>query len=968
MGARTPVTVGFDRRAYDEGARVIQAVAADMGGREQAVAFFSQLHRTRSFAPFTTVDLANEILAFSGADFHERFDRWLYSASESTGPARPSERVAAPGGPHAAGPTGPRPVARARSRGAAVEHGENQCQDCGLRGHARAQESGVAPGERLEMNDRRAHAPVLILVLATVLLTGAGSALAADGALQVTVRDLFGVIPDATVRIDDGTGETQRALTDRTGVATFSAVASGTYTVRASFSGFADAEQNDVTVAAGETRDVELTLSLAQLMTSITVETPNRRDQLLLDVAAPTTLFDRAQIQDTGARSAKDLLAEQSGSGIVIEPGGGQGHLSLNGIPNSGVLVLVNGRRFLGKDANGNLNMEELQIPGVERIEVVKGAGSALYGSDALGGVVNFITTQPTERGATNLVTLSGGSYSDFRLDDTFAWRGERGGVSATGGYRTYDGYDLDEENPQTVGLPPATYWNASTSADFELSSKVIARFFGEFQDRDVKDYFFSGATQLPETVYDSRRQLTRYTLSPELDVLLSPRTSFNATYNYGKYKRDETRVFVEDGRVAPQDPWRETNQELKLTGRHGWSAFGREHPLQGGYEYRKEALSRGSLSVEDPERSVNVLWAQQELALASRLTFTAGVRYDSYSDFGSEWSPKAELVFRAAEEHRLRGSYGHGFRPPYFGELYLDLGPFFRGNPDLKPETSDGFTAGYVYSSSRAELSADLYYTKVKNGITFAMLPTGQFTYDNVRRYDSRGVNVHGLGQPARGIHPLGLLHLQQARGRRGRGARRLPEARRLPQAALGEPPARAARELPRPDQRGGAAGPGRDVHPLLRRLVRAGGEALRAPRRVRAQRLFPDRQSLRPEGRVPAGRGRQPDPGRLPVLAAAADLPGGRHRRHGLDALARTTRQIPSQRKAGEWCGPGRSARRSGPGLRSAPATPASAAGGQSGSTGRRSCPGSGPLARSRRRGRWPPRGCRSGRRGAS
>ena len=66
------------------------------------------------------------------------------------------------------------------------------------------------------------------------------------------------------------------------------------------------------------------------------------------------------------------------------------------------MLVLVNGRRYLGKDANGNLNLEELRLPGIQRIEVVKGAGSALYGSDALGGVVNFITDEPTERGVTN--------------------------------------------------------------------------------------------------------------------------------------------------------------------------------------------------------------------------------------------------------------------------------------------------------------------------------------------------------------------------------------------------------------------------------------------------------------------------------------------------------------------------------------------------------------------------------------
>ena len=128
-----------------------------------------------------------------------------------------------------------------------------------------------------------------------------------------------------------------------------------------------------------------------------------------------------------------------------------------------------------------------------------------------------------------------------------------------------------------------------------------MARFFGDYQLREIRDYFFSGATQLASTVYDSQRDLTRYTLSPSVDFLLSPRTSVNVTYTYGKYLRDETRVFVSDGRVAPQPDWREWNQEAKLTGRHDCQAFGRAHPLQGGYEYRNEKLQRGSLSVPTP-------------------------------------------------------------------------------------------------------------------------------------------------------------------------------------------------------------------------------------------------------------------------------------------------------------------------------------------------------------------------------
>jgi outer membrane receptor for ferrienterochelin and colicins len=587
---------------------------------------------------------------------------------------------------------------------------------------------------------------------------------AAAAVLAVTVRDSHGVIPKAVVRLTGGSSQAWRADTDGNGVATLAALPAGSYELRASFPGFADAVIPALSLSADETRSLELALGIAPISATLTIETANRREQLLLDVAEPVTLVERSQIEDVGARSARDVLVEQNGAGIQVNAGGGQGHLSINGIPNKGVLVLVNGRRYLGKDANGNLNLEELRLPGLERIEVVKGAGSALYGSDALGGVVNFITARPTAQGIANALTVSGGSHDDFRVDDTLSWSRSRGGFSLAGGYRTYDGFDLEactgaraaaEEcrpNPQTIGQPPSTYWSTSGTGDLQIGKKLVAHFFGDYQLREVRGYFFSGATQLASTVYDSQRDLTRYLLSPELDVVLSPRTSFNLTYSYGRYLRDETRVFSLDSRVAPQAPWRERNQEAKLTGRHAWPAFGRQHLLQGGYEFRREELSRGSLAATAPDnplgvagkaRDINVAWAQQELNLTPRLSLTAGVRYDDYADFGSEWSPKAEAVFTLAERHRLRGSYGHGFRPPLFGELYLYTPPFFVGNAELTPEKSDGFTAGYSFAGGAVQLSLDGYYTKLRDGIIFSQLSSTSFTYRNLDRYNSRGVNL---------------------------------------------------------------------------------------------------------------------------------------------------------------------------------------------------------------------------------
>ena len=244
-------------------------------------------------------------------------------------------------------------------------------------------------------------------------------------------------------------------MTDAGGVAVVSPLAAGTYDVRVTFTGFADAARTAIVVASGASVPLEVTMTLPQYSAEVTVTTANRREQLLLDVADPTVLIDKAQIADTGARTAKDLLIDQTGAGIQVQAGGGQGHLSLNGIPNSGVLVLIDGRRYLGKDANGSLNLEDLPLTGVERVEVVKGAGSALYGSDAIGGVVNFVTRQSKTAGVTNLLEVSGGSYGDGRVNNTLGYRRGRGGISGSGGYRRYDGFDLSESNPQTIGSRP---------------------------------------------------------------------------------------------------------------------------------------------------------------------------------------------------------------------------------------------------------------------------------------------------------------------------------------------------------------------------------------------------------------------------------------------------------------------------------------------------------------------------------
>lgn len=588
-----------------------------------------------------------------------------------------------------------------------------------------------------------------------------------SGSLAVSVTDNYGVLPGTLVHLVSKDGQTsQRAVTDRSGIARFSSLAAGEYTVTASLAGFADVEKTGITVGDTEER-VDLVMSLTGFSTAVTVTTANRREQLLLNTAEPTMVIDRAQILDTGSRNAKDLLSEQAGSGVQVNVGGGQGYVSLNGISNKGVLVLIDGRRYLGRDANGNFNLEDLPISGVDRVEVVKGAGSAIYGSDAMGGVINFITVKGKNLGFKNTLNLSGGTYNDYRGDNNLTYRADQGGFALTAGHRTYDGFDLEPvvcvvptedpatcaqrpPNPQTIGQPESKWQTFAGNADYRVSEKVSLNFVGDYSNRDMDKYFFSGATQLSTTVYNSQRGLQRYTLTPEINLTPGKNTTINVGYTYGRYNRDETQIYSN----RPANPvvvvprWTESNDEFKSRLLQVWRAGEREYAFQAGFEHRQEQLSRSGLTgcltgqACLKERDLNVIWAQQELNLTKDLKVTAGFRYDDSSDYGNQTSPKVAAVYSLPKNHRIRTSYGKGFRAPYFGELFL-VSFGFEGNPLLRPEKSETITGGWSHTSTKFEASVDVFQAKIADGVNFGQLPSGNFTYVNIIKFDSIGTNM---------------------------------------------------------------------------------------------------------------------------------------------------------------------------------------------------------------------------------
>ena len=562
--------------------------------------------------------------------------------------------------------------------------------------------------------------------------------------LRVQVSERGGAVPGAIVLLNRADGETvARRVSGSEGIAVLTGIPAGTYTLSVTYTGFAPYTQEDLVLAAGEKKSVEVMLTLAQFSQTITITTANRREELLRTVAEPTTLIDEASLEDTGGRSAKEVLIEQAGSGVVVSPMGGTNSVSINGLGGGAVLILIDGRRYLGRNSTGELNLEDLDLSNIERIEIVKGAGSAMYGSDAMAGVINFITKKPSTFGMANSIDVSYGSYNDTRFSDTLTFRNEKFSGAFSAGYRGYDGYDLDEETLMTEGEPESKRYNVSGNMEYALHEKVRTKVYADYSYRDVTKYYLGGATMM-SPVYNSLRELTRYSFSPEVDFNLTDSTSVNAVFNYGKYERLETYDYGTSFSV--QDPWVETNNEIKLTGRQIWGIADMDQFLQFGYEFRNQKLERGSLDIPDSDsneadRDINVLWAQNEFNLIENFKITAGFRYDDYSDFGSEWSPKITAMYAVNDKNRVRFSYGHGFRAPRFGELYIDLGYYFKGNPDLLPETSNNMTIGYAHTGALAQGSFDFFYNKIENGIAFD-LSVFPYTYNNLDAYTASGIN----------------------------------------------------------------------------------------------------------------------------------------------------------------------------------------------------------------------------------
>ncbi len=475
--------------------------------------------------------------------------------------------------------------------------------------------------------------------------------------------------------------------------------------------------------------------------------------------ASPVTteVIDRQRLAESGVQTAAEALGMRPGMWFERGRGGTTG-LSIQGLGPEHALILVDGARQIGR-TDGSIDLERFGVEDIEQIEVVRGPSSVLYGSDAIGGVVNLITRRAREGISVDaLARVDGRLGYELRGRVAGGARGYSGAV--VGSYRDGPAIKIDDD-----GTAIATNFDAYTDA--HVTGRGTHRrgeawrfdASADYLRRDLRGVDVAGAA-----VYD-KRNLVETASAQAVSTWSGARTAVRAEVDASLY-RDQ---FLYDQRMAGVlDEYTLTNEDL-IEGRvQVTRELGRHRALAGG-ELLRETLESPRLSGPG-DRYRAAIYAQDEWRLggSDEGIVVPAARLDADSQFGVHATPRVAARWQLPRRAVVRGSVGMGYRAPSFKELLLRFqnpgaGYSVEGNPDLDPETSiSGQLGGEWQARPWLWLSADAYVNRLRNLIAEDLRPddgSGMllFVYDNIARARTAGFEVYAIATRGRAALELG-------------------------------------------------------------------------------------------------------------------------------------------------------------------------------------------------------------------
>lgn len=447
------------------------------------------------------------------------------------------------------------------------------------------------------------------------------------------------------------------------------------------------------------------------------VVTGTRNETDIRHLPMTISIVNRQQIEKRYEPSLLPLLTEQvpglfttsrgiMGYGVSTGAAGGMSLRGIGGSPTAGLLVLIDGHpQYMG--LMGHPIADAYQSMLAERVEVLRGPASVLYGSNAMGGVINIVTRKQQEEGVKNNMQVGYGSYNTLQTE--FSNRVKKGCFSSvvTGSYNRTDGHRPDMEFEQYGGYAKLGY-------DFSTFWKV-------WGDINVTHFNASnpGTVQTPLFDNDSRitRGMTSFALENHYEKTSGTLSFF---YNWGRHK-------INDGYGTGEEPIDDRfNSKDRMMGLSWYQSatlftgnrltLGFDYLHFGGHAWSHYLSDGHNEDIANKNMDELAGYIDFRQAIGNWLTLDAGIRVDHHTQVGTEWVPQGGLSFHLPENAVLKAMVGKGYRNPTIREMFI----FPPQNPDLKPEKLVNYELSYSQHLWNGALvyGANFYYINGDNVI----------------------------------------------------------------------------------------------------------------------------------------------------------------------------------------------------------------------------------------------------------
>ncbi|NIT58353.1 MAG: TonB-dependent receptor, partial [Aliifodinibius sp.] len=403
--------------------------------------------------------------------------------------------------------------------------------------------------------------------------------------------------------------------------------------------------------------------------------TRTRRD--IEEVGIPVSVISNEEVSRSGSMRLSDVLSEQTGMQIVNDHGTG---IQVQGFDPDYTRIMIDGNPVIGRTA-GTLDLNRISVRNVKQIEIVKGPSSALWGSDALAGVINIITQQNDDPFAVGLTTRYG-TNSTLDLNGNVSYNTDSWNNNFSLNRNSSEGYSL---NPESVSQTVPEYENYTfryrTSLDLndEVTLEANVRYFNEMQNNRSSITEESGSTRRLNS--DQLRE--DFMATPSISYIPFDRFNIDLSWMSSFYKTESELIFVDTGERYDRSVFNQYYNKPELQAGYRWNNS--HHSILGG-GFIFEELESERYPVQ-PGFTTTFLFTQHSWTPDSNFELTGGLRFDGHSEYSSQISPKISSRYRPAEWIQFRASAGRGFKAPEFRQLFLDF---------------TNATAGYsVYGSS---------------------------------------------------------------------------------------------------------------------------------------------------------------------------------------------------------------------------------------------------------------------------